>query len=149
VEVTIQRTAGDAVSAVQGTLTVSNDFGLKFHCLTIERPDKLITAGTYTLSYTKSPRFSKKAGKDVYTPEIHQVDGRAGLRIHPANYFRDLEGCIAVGRRYADLDKDGSTDISESKLAYDALVACLLTGGIRESDFRITIRDAYRLRVGK
>lgn len=78
---------------------------------------------------------------DIYTPEIAGVAGRSGLRIHVANYTRQLEGCIAPGYSFTDLDKDGTLDIAESTKAYDALVDCLLTGGIRESEFRITIRD--------
>ena len=80
---------------------------------------------------------------DVYTPEILGVTGRSGLRIHVANYTRQLEGCIAPGYTLVDLDKDGKIDISQSTAAYDALVDCLLTGGLRDSaeGFRITIRD--------
>ena len=120
-----------------------------FQCSTLERADRLIAAGTYTLKWTRSPRFSRAATikkgfpMDVYTPEILGVTGRSGLRIHVANYTRQLEGCIAPGYTLVDLDKDGKIDISQSTAAYDALVDCLLTGGLRDSaeGFRITIRD--------
>jgi hypothetical protein len=113
----------------------------------LERADKLIAAGTYPLKWTRSPRFSRAATikkgfpMDIFTPEVMNVPGRSGLRIHVANYTRQLEGSIAPGYSFTDLDKDGQIDISQSTAAYDALVDCLLTGGIRENDFRITIRD--------
>lgn len=135
-------------NAVTGSLTVSNGgFRIRFACSTIERADKLIAPGTYPLKWTRSPKFSRAATikrgfpMDIYTPEIAGVAGRSGLRIHVANYTRQLEGCIAPGYSFTDLDKDGTLDIAESTKAYDALVDCLLTGGIRESEFRITIRD--------
>lgn len=135
-------------NTVTGSLTVSNGgFRIRFACSTLERADKLIQAGTYPLKWTRSPRFSRAATikkgfpMDIYTPEILGVPGRSGLRIHVANYTRQLEGCVAPGYSFTDLDKDGKLDIAESTKAYDALVDCLLTGGIRESDFRITIRD--------
>ena len=135
-------------NTVTGSLTVSNGgFRIRFACSTLERADKLIQAGTYPLAWTRSPKFSRAATikrgfpMEIYTPEITGVAGRAGLRIHVANYTRQLEGCIAPGYSFTDLDKDGQLDISQSTAAYDALVDCLLTGGIRDRDFRITIRD--------
>ena len=135
-------------NTVTGSLTVSNGgFRIRFACSTMERADKLIQAGTYPLKWTRSPKFSRAATikkgfpMDIYTPEILGVPGRSGLRIHVANFTRQLEGCVAPGYSFTDLDKDGKLDIAESTKAYDALVDCLLTGGIRESDFRITIRD--------
>lgn len=127
------------------------DAAQEFRCLTIERPDTLIAAGTYPLKYTRSPRFSRarsiKLGKpvDVYTPEILNVTGRSGLRIHVANFVRQLKGCIAPGFVFRDIDGDGKIDIAESTAAYDALVDCLLTGGIREGGCVIIIKDAVKV----
>ena len=135
-------------NTVTGSLTVSNGgFRIRFACSTMERADKLIAAGTYPLKWTRSPKFSRAATikkgfpMDIYTPEILGVPGRSGLRIHVANFTRQLEGCVAPGYSFTYLEKDGKLDIAESTKAYDALVDCLLTGGIRESGFRITIRD--------
>lgn len=137
-------------NTVTGSLTVSNGgFRIRFACATLERADRLIQAGTYALKWTRSPKFSRAATikkgfpMDIYTPEILGVASRSGLRIHVANYTRQLEGCIAPGFSFTDLDKDGTIDIAESTKAYDALVDCLLTRGLRDSaeGFRITIRD--------
>ena len=50
---------------------------------------------------------------------LQDVPNRAGVRIHPANYARQLEGCIALGLGKADLDKDGNIDITSSKQAVE------------------------------
>jgi len=139
--VTVQRIERRG-SAVTGSLTVSNGgFRIRFACSTLERADKLIAPGTYPLALTVSPKFSRAAGKPVKTPEITGVTGRAGLRIHVANYTRQLEGCIAPGYSFTDLDKDGTIDVSESSKAYLALVDCLWPEGTESVVHTITIRD--------
>jgi hypothetical protein len=65
-----------------------------------------IPAGTYTCSYTYSPRFRRL----MYG--IEPVPGRAGVRIHSANFMGDsakglrcqLNGCIALGERLGKMD---------------------------------------------
>jgi hypothetical protein len=52
-----------------------------------------------------------------YTYEITSVPKRSGIRIHIANYFTQLLGCIALGMGFADINKDGQTDITSSKVA--------------------------------
>jgi len=127
---------------VTGSLTVSNGgFRIRFACSTIERADKLISPGTYPLALTVSPKFSRLSGKPVKTPEIMGVTGRSGLRIHVANYTRQLEGCIAPGYSFTDLDKDGTIDIAESTKAYDALLDCLWPEGTESTVHTIVIRD--------
>jgi hypothetical protein len=92
-----------------------------FTCKTLELPDKnnarrvsCIPVGVYICRYTRSPLFSKKAGKDVYTYAIEKVPNRAGIRIHSANYARQLLGCVALGSAHKDLDVDGQLDVIHS-----------------------------------
>lgn len=92
-----------------------------FECKTLELPDKnnaarvsCIPTGKYICKYTKSPLFSKNAGKDVFTYAILNVPNRAGIRIHSANYARQLLGCIALGSIHKDLDLDGQLDVLHS-----------------------------------
>jgi hypothetical protein len=59
--------------------------GQKVHGLTA------IPRGKYTLVNSFSNRFQK------YLPEILNVPGFAGIRIHPGNKAEDSEGCILVG----------------------------------------------------
>lgn len=96
----------------------------------IENTKLRMAAGVYEARFTKSPRFTAQATAKarkadpncpevpVYTWEILGVmDGtraRAGLRIHPVNFAKDLLGCLAFGMDLADLNKDGELDLTRS-----------------------------------
>lgn len=49
-----------------------------------------IPAGEYSMGWTHSPRFKRKM------LEVLRVPGRAGIRIHSADYVGELQGCIAI-----------------------------------------------------
>ena len=51
-----------------------------------------IPKGTYTLSWSYSPRFKK------YMLAVNNVPGFSGIRIHAGNTDKDTEGCILVGK---------------------------------------------------
>ena len=51
-----------------------------------------IPKGTYTLSWSYSPRFKK------YMLAVNNVPGFSGIRIHAGNTDKDIEGCILVGK---------------------------------------------------
>lgn len=61
-----------------------------------ERSVSCIPEGTYEVNLTYSQRFQR----DLYI--LSHVNDRDGIRIHPANYPRELEGCIALGNTYSD-----------------------------------------------
>jgi hypothetical protein len=67
-----------------------------------------IPAGVYTVKLEYSNRFKKKLW------EIKNVPGRAETKFHSANYWFQLNGCVALGQRLADLNKDGYQDITNS-----------------------------------
>lgn len=75
-----------------------------------------IPKGEYLCKYTRSKRISEATKKDYFTYEIFDVPNRSGIRIHPANYFHQLIGCVALGdvEKELDLDGDGSLDIIHS-----------------------------------
>lgn len=50
-----------------------------------------IPAGKYKVKKTYSPRFKKKL------PEILNVPGFSGVRIHSGNTAKDTEGCLLLG----------------------------------------------------
>lgn len=73
-----------------------------------------IPQGTYSVVYTRSNRLSRLTGKDYFTYEVLNVPQRTGIRLHSANYFAQLHGCIAIGNAYKDLNADGQMDIIHS-----------------------------------
>ena len=60
-----------------------------------------IPSGTYRITLTHSSKFASRAwGKKYHglVPLINGVKAFDGVRIHPANSAKDVEGCIAVGK---------------------------------------------------
>lgn len=69
-----------------------------------------IPAGRYRMVLTRSPRLG------IVTPELLEVPGFLGIRIHVANRPEEVLGCIAVGMgRSAGF-------VSQSHLAFNALM---------------------------
>ena len=50
-----------------------------------------IPSGMYRVKKTYSPRFKK------VLPEILEVEGFSGVRIHAGNTAKDTEGCVLLG----------------------------------------------------
>lgn len=114
-QVVITRQAPDSKETT-GILSVNG-----FSCKTLELPDKnnepnisCIPKGTYLCKYTFSPRMQK------FTYEIQNVPNRSGIRIHVANYFTDLLGCIALGNSLVDLNHDGELDVANSTITINS-----------------------------
>lgn len=63
-------------------------------CLTLEPVVPIIPEGIYDLKKTVSTRLKK------LLPEILNVPGHSGVRIHSGNSISDTQGCILVGDRY-------------------------------------------------
>lgn len=108
--VKLTRIVDDGVQT-SGKLEIDN-----FACMTLERAWKnnqsnisCIPRGTYRVKYTFSPKFLK------YTYQVMDVPNRTGIRIHSANYFFDLLGCIALGSGYSSLNSDREKDIINSR----------------------------------
>lgn len=92
-----------------------------FVCKTLELPYldnapniSSIPFGNYTCRWTRSNRLSRLAGEDVYTYEVTSVPSRTGIRIHSANYFFQLLGCVALGDAHKDINMDQELDIVHS-----------------------------------
>lgn len=109
-KVTLTRTIDDGVQTL-GNLDTEG-----FNCKTLERPylnnQKNISSippGEYKCKYTFSPRFLK------YTYEVLNVPNRSGIRIHSANLVSQLNGCIAIGDSYKDINADGKVDVLNSR----------------------------------
>lgn len=63
-----------------------------FFCFTLEGVTTAIPAGRYRVAITFSNRFQRDL------PEVLDVPGRLGIRIHPGNTQHDTSGCILVGK---------------------------------------------------
>jgi hypothetical protein len=70
-----------------------------------------IPKGTYQVILSFSNRFQK------YLPELLEVPGFAGIRIHAGNTADDSEGCILPGKI------KGTNRVAESRVAFNALFA--------------------------
>ena len=60
-----------------------------------------IPTGTYEVKLTYSPKFAGRVWGKKYNgqvPEIMNVKGFSGVRIHPFNTASQSYGCISVGR---------------------------------------------------
>lgn len=80
------------------------------------KPDvSCIPDGNYTCRYTQSVRLTEKAGHPVWTYEVLGVPDRSGIRIHSANFFHQLLGCISPGKSELDIDGDGELDMAQSR----------------------------------
>lgn len=63
-----------------------------------------IPAGTYQVKMTYSNRFATKSWGRKYNgkvPELLNVKGFDGVRIHPGNTAKDTLGCILIGKNTA------------------------------------------------
>lgn len=68
-----------------------------------------VPEGTYDLKLENSPRFKK----DLW--ELYGVPNRSECKFHAANYWRQLNGCISLGRKHKDIDGDGDPDVTSSR----------------------------------
>tara|TARA_R110002124_G_scaffold281430_1_gene455703 strand:- start:62317 stop:62748 length:432 start_codon:yes stop_codon:yes gene_type:complete len=72
-----------------------------------------VPEGNYDLKLEYSPKFKK----DLW--ELYGVPNRAECKFHAANYWRQLDGCIALGNKHIDIDGDGDPDVTSSKITMD------------------------------
>lgn len=78
-----------------------------------------IPTGIYHLVLEYSPRFKK----DLW--EIKGVPGRSECKIHQANYWFELNGCIALGANRKDIDGDLVMDVTSSRETVNAFERAL------------------------
>lgn len=62
-------------------------------------------------------RARKVAGRTVnHNYKDKNGQSMSSILIHPITYVKDLLGCIGVGSRFHDFNKDGVPDMAESKV---------------------------------
>jgi hypothetical protein len=69
-----------------------------------------IPAGSYKMRISKSPKFGR------LLPEILDVPGFSGIRIHKGNTAADSSGCLIIGRRLGPKLPVELSAIAEKKL---------------------------------
>lgn len=114
-------------------------------CKTMELPWKdnqnnisCIPEGLYTL--TKEPPIPAndplgRKQRDYWHFRFQSVPKRRGILIHKITYVKDLQGCIGVGSKFTDFNKDGVPDMEGSTAALQLMVD--------------TFPDRFKLRIMK
>lgn len=117
-----------------GELYVVEDNKIIFMCKTLELSYKdnknkisCIPVGEYKLvkRKTKHSRFKYE--------HLHILDvpNRDYILIHRANYYTELLGCIAVGDRFKDINKDNLYDVLNSLNTLETLLTYIPNEGIQ------------------
>lgn len=68
-----------------------------------------VPKGIYNLKLEHSPKFNRNLW------ELYGVPNRSECKFHSANYWRQLNGCIALGHAHKDIDNDGDVDVTSSR----------------------------------
>lgn len=102
---------GQSEKSIYGIISVRDGNQIVATWKTIERKEKSFPDGTYDLKFEHSPRFNTSLW------ELYGIHGRAEIKIHAANYYYQLDGCIGIGGNFVNIDGDDEIDVSESKKA--------------------------------
>ncbi len=100
-----------------GKCTVYDEYNKPlFNSISLERGDKnnkpnvsCVPLGTYRVVLEWSPRFQQMLW------ELKDVPNRKETKFHSANYWYQLNGCIALGQKLKDLNADGYNDVTNSR----------------------------------
>jgi hypothetical protein len=90
-----------------GRFFIFNGLDIVFECCTLElawNENKRNISCIPTGEYNVKIRESEKYGLHY---QVENVMMRDYILIHPANYYTQLRGCIAVGKTFYDINKDG------------------------------------------
>lgn len=75
-----------------------------------------IPPGDYPAKAIK--RASRPNEYGIWLPD---VPSRSGIMIHVGNFVRQLNGCIAPGTKFIDIDRDGIIDVTNSRYVMEQL----------------------------
>jgi len=98
-----------------GECFITENYKDLFSSKSLERADNdnqrmisCIPAGEYLCVLEYSNRF------DTELWEIKGVPNRSECKFHSANFWHEINGCIALGDSYADINNDGFRDVLNS-----------------------------------
>ncbi len=83
--------------------------GIELPWVNNERGKSCIPTGTYKAVAVR------RASNAAYALHVLNVPNRAEIMVHTTNFARDLRGCLAPGTNFADIDRDGITDVTNSR----------------------------------
>ena len=119
-----------------GRLDVVNGDVELFSCMTLElawnnnlRQVSCIPYGEYSCEKKEAT-----AAIPYQHVTVLNVRDRSGIAIHKANYASQLRGCIAVGDKHVDINKDGNLDVTNSSNTFKKLMDIL------PNNFKLTIK---------
>jgi hypothetical protein len=124
-----------------GACMVLNEEGIpEFTSLSLERGWRdnqnmisCLIEGEYDLVYEYSAKF------DRFLWEIKGTPGRSECKFHSANFWKQLNGCIALGLKLKDIDNDGYYDITNSRNTMKAFHQVLK----RETNVKLIIKNSF------
>lgn len=118
--VLITRFKGDKDHTLGFCFIKDEDMTLEYLGCTLERGFldnkknvSCVPAGIYNLKLEYSPKFETNLW------ELYGVPNRSECKFHVANYWHQLNGCIALGDKHLDIDNDGVLDVTNSRLTLD------------------------------
>ena len=95
---------------------------LLFECKTLElkwknnaRNVSCLPTGFFTIKWEHSARFNRNLW------ELKGVPGRSEAKIHVANYYTQIQGCIAVGDMHTYINRDAIPDVRNSSSTLNRL----------------------------
>lgn len=102
----------------------------------IEGYSPKVPAGTYRcVRGTHQLHKGDSLGPPFETFEVMGVAGHAGILFHKGNFNKDSQGCILVGQTFADLDKDGHLDVTNSGATFTRFM--VLQAAVDEFELRV------------
>ena len=80
-----------------------------------ERQISCIPKGSYEVKLRWSPKYGTHY-------HVLNVPNRDLILIHSGNFTKDTKGCILVGKKFADINKDGLLDVAMSRDALNEML---------------------------
>jgi len=119
-----------------GRLDVVNGGVELFSCMTLELAWNNNLRQISCIPYGEYNCEKKEATAAIPYQHITvlNVRDRSGIAIHKANYASQLRGCIAVGDKHVDINKDGNLDVTNSSNTFKKLMDIL------PNNFKLTIK---------
>jgi len=105
-----------------GEMVAITNHNERLRCKTIELPwrnNQLRISCIPCEVYEVVKRFSAQHGEHFH---VLNVPDRDWILMHPANFSRQLLGCMAPGKAFSDIDGDGLRDVTSSRDTLDTLL---------------------------